>query len=184
MQRINALNPATTTGKSKELFNNIEAKLGMVPNMMRTMGNSPATLNGYLSFSGALAESKIGGKLAELIALTVANANGCDYCNAAHSFIGEKLAGIDTTTIQLAKQGKSNDSKTQTALTFSRSLLSKKGNVSVEDLNTLKEVGYSDGEITEIIAYVGLNIFTNYFNNAINVTVDFPEAALVESVLI
>lgn len=131
-----------------------------------------------------MAESKIGGKLAELIALTVANANGCDYCNAAHSFIGEKLAGIDTTTIQLAKKGKSNDFKTQAALTFSRSLLSKKGNVTLEDVDALKEVGYSDGEITEIIAYVDLNIFTNYFNNAINVTVDFPEAALVESVLI
>lgn len=184
MQRINALNPETTTGKSKELFNAIEGKLGMVPNMMRTMGNSPATLNGYLSFSGALAESRIGGKLAELIALTVANANGCEYCNAAHSFIGEKLAGIDTTRIQLAKQGKSNDSKTQVALTFSRTLLSKKGNITTDDLDALKEVGYTDGEITEIIAYVGLNIFTNYFNNAINVTVDFPESALVASVAI
>lgn len=49
MQRIKALNPDETTGKSKELFNAIQTKLGMVPNMMRTMGNSPAVLNAYLS---------------------------------------------------------------------------------------------------------------------------------------
>ena len=42
MQRLIALDPETTTGKSKELFNAIQSKLGMVPNMMRTMGNSPA----------------------------------------------------------------------------------------------------------------------------------------------
>ena len=48
MQKIVALNPETTTGKSKDLFNAVQSKLGMVPNMMRTMGNSPAVLNGYL----------------------------------------------------------------------------------------------------------------------------------------
>ena len=46
MNRLQALNPSTTTGKTKELFNGIEAKLGMVPNMMRIMGNSSAVLEG------------------------------------------------------------------------------------------------------------------------------------------
>lgn len=181
MQKIVALNPETTTGKSKDLFNAVQSKLGMVPNMMRTMGNSPAVLNGYLSFSGALSESSIGAKLGELIALTVANANACDYCNAAHSFIGEKLVGIDPTVLKLAKEGKSTDSKIQAALTFSRTLIAKKGNVSAEDVDALKTVGYSEAAITEIIAHTGLNIFTNYFNNAVSVAIDFPQAELVET---
>src|SRR5476651_800126 len=113
MSRLTALNPATTTGKSKELFNAIEGKLGMVTNMMRTMGNSPVVLNGYLAFSGALGEGTIGGNLGELIALTVANANSCEYCNAAHSFIGEKLVHIDTNSIAGAREGKSADAKIQ-----------------------------------------------------------------------
>lgn len=94
MQRLIALDPETTTGKSKDLFNAIQNKLGMVPNMMRTMGNSPAVLNGYLSLNAALSEGKLGAKLGELIALTIANANSCEYCNAAHSFIGEKLVQV------------------------------------------------------------------------------------------
>lgn len=83
----------------------------MVPAMMRTMGNSPAVLNGYLSFSGALGEASIGAKLGEQIALAVANANNCEYCNAAHSYIGEKLVGMDLDTIQAAKSGKATDKK-------------------------------------------------------------------------
>ncbi|HCW07814.1 MAG TPA: peroxidase [Cytophagales bacterium] len=178
MQKINALDPATTTGKSKDLFKAIQGKLGMVPNMMRTMGNSPAVLNGYLSFSGALASSSVGAKLGELIALTVANANICDYCNAAHTFIGEKLVGIDATTLELAKEGRSDDAKTQSALTFAKTLVTKKGKVSDADINAVKNAGYDDAAIAEIIAHVALNIFTNYFNNTANTTVDFPKTRL------
>jgi alkylhydroperoxidase family enzyme len=147
--------------------------------MFRTMGNSPAVLNGYLSFNASLGEGKLGAKLGELIALTVANANGCDYCNAAHSFIGEKLVHIDTNTISQARVGKSNDAKMQIALNFSRILVEKKGKVSDEDVNVLKDAGYDEAAIAEIIAHVALNILTNYFNNAAKVAVDFPQAELV-----
>jgi uncharacterized peroxidase-related enzyme len=184
MSRLTALNPETTTGKSKDLFKAIESKLGMVPNMMRTMGNSPAVLNGYLAFSGALGEGTIGGKLGELIALTVANANSCEYCNAAHSFIGEKLVHIDTNSIANAREGKSADSKIQAALDFSRTIVEKRGLVNDADVDLLKDAGYNEAAIAEIIAHVGLNLFTNYFNNAAKVVVDFPSVELVETAVI
>ena len=184
MPRLTALNPDTTTGKSKELFNAIQGKLGMVPNMMRTMGNSPAVLNGYLSLSGALATGSISAKLGELIAITVANANQCAYCNAAHSFIGEKLVHIYAATIEDARSGASADPKTKAALDFARTLVEKKGLVNDSDVDQLKNAGYNDATIAELVAHVGLNIFTNYFNNTANTLVDFPETTLVEAAAI
>lgn len=184
MPRLKALDPETTTGKSRDLFDAVQSKLGMVPNMMRTMGNSPAVLNGYLALSGALAEASLGGKLGELIALTVANANSCDYCNAAHSFIGEKLVHIDSKSIADGREGKSTDKRIQAALNFSRILLDKKGLVSDADVTAVKDAGYDDAGIAEIITHVGLNVITNYFNNAAQVTVDFPEVELIEVVAI
>ncbi len=184
MQRIQSLNPETTVGPSKELFDAIHAKLGMVPNMMRTMGNSPAVLNAYLGFNDALGKSSIGKKLGELIALTVANVNGCEYCNAAHSFIGEQLIGIDKETIENARQGSSTDPKEKAALKFARILVEKKGRVSSEDVDEVKTSGYTEAEITEIIAHTVLNIFTNHFNNALQVDVDFPESSLVKSIAV
>ena len=184
MPSLKALDPATTTGKSKELFNAIQGKLGMVPNMMRTMGNSPAVLNGYLSLNSALGEGILGGKLGELIALTVANANSCDYCNAAHSFIGEKLVHIDGNTIAEAREGRSADSKIQAALDFARILVEKKGLVDDADVTTVRNGGYDDAGIAEIVAHVSLNIFTNYFNNTAQVSVDFPQVQLVKTAAI
>ena len=178
MQRLKAIDPTEASGKTKDLFNAIQHKLGMVPAMMRTMGNSPAVLGGYLQLNAALAEGRLGAKLGELIALTVANANNCGYCNAAHSFIGEKLVHIDLDTIAEARQGNSSDPKTRAALEFARTLVVKKGIVSDTDVDNLKAAGYDEGQIAEIIAHTALNIFTNYFNNTAKVIVDFPQVEL------
>ncbi|MEM9835330.1 MAG: carboxymuconolactone decarboxylase family protein [Bacteroidota bacterium] len=174
MNRLQALNPATTTGKSKDLFDGIQAKLGMVPNMMRTMGNSPAVLEGYLNLSGALAKGRLGAKLGELIALTVSEANDCDYCLAAHTFIGDKLAKIDLAELDAARDARNNSPKIQAALRFALTLVENSGRINDEDVQLVKDAGYSEGEISEIVAHVALNTLTNYFNNTANTTVDFP----------
>ncbi len=174
MTRLEALNPETTTGKSKELFNGIQSKLGMVPNMMRTMGTSSAVLEGYLNLSGALGKGSLGAKLGELIALTVAEANSCEYCLAAHSYIGSKLVKIDTEAIVAAKQARNEDAKINAALTFAHSLVTKNGRVDDADVQAVKTAGYSDGEVSEIVAHVALNTFTNYLNNTAKTVVDFP----------
>lgn len=184
MQRLKAIEPTAATGKTKDLFQAVQAKLGSVPNMFRTMGNSPAVLEGYLAFNTAMSGSSLGAKMGELIALTVANANGCEYCNAAHTFIGEKMVRIDEGSIVAAREGRSSDAKTQAALEFARVLVQKKGHVSAQQLATVKAAGYTDAQVAEIIGHVALNFFTNIFNNATAVEVDFPEAELVETAVV
>jgi uncharacterized peroxidase-related enzyme len=175
MTRLKALSPEEVTGKAKELFNAVQGKLGSVPNMMRTMGNSPAVLEGYLNFSGALSHGTLGAKTGELIALSVAESNSCDYCLAAHTFIGENLVKIDKSVLQAARTGNTTDAKTNIALQFAKTLISKNGLVNDEDVNIVKAAGFSDGEVGEIVAHVALNILTNYFNNTANTEIDFPK---------
>jgi uncharacterized peroxidase-related enzyme len=174
MARLTALNPDETTGKSKELFNAITGKLGMVPNMMRTMGNSPALLEGYLNFSGALASGSLGAKNGELIALAVAQANNCDYCLSAHTYIGANLVKIDTDVLNSAKHGFSTDPKTEAILKFAQVLVNKKGLVNDQDLANVQSAGVSQAELGEIVGHVALNILTNYFNNTAQTEIDFP----------
>jgi len=174
MTRLTALNPDDTTGKAKELFNAIQGKLGMVPNMMRAMGNSPALLEGYLNLSGALSHGALGVKTGELLALAVSERNACDYCLSAHSFIGEKLVHIDPTTLNNARYGNAADIKTDAALKFATVLLEKNGLVNDDDVNAAKAAGLSEGEIGEIVGHVALNVLTNFFNNTANTEIDFP----------
>jgi len=174
MTRLKALSPDQTTGKTKELFTAIEGKLGMVPNMMRTMGNSSAFLEGYLNLSAALGTGTLGAKTGELIALTVAENNSCDYCLSAHTYIGAKLVKIDAESIEAARNGNATNTKTDAILKFAKVLVNKRGLVNDADVNDVKKAGATEGEVGEIIGHVALNILTNYFNNTAQTEVDFP----------
>lgn len=174
MSRIKVLNPDEATGKTKELFDTVKSKMGIVPNMMKILGNSPAALNSYLGFNAGLSYASIGNKLGELVALTVANENGCNYCNSAHTYVGGKM-GINDQDIADARRGVSSDSKINAALAFAKEILHTKGAVSNEALEKVRSAGYNDGEIIEILAQVSLSVFTNYFNILVDTDIDFPK---------
>lgn len=117
MSRIETVNPALATGKAKELLDAVQAKLGMTPNLMRVMANSPAVLDAYLKFSGALAVGALTAKERERIALAVGQANSCDYCLSAHTALG-KMSGLTASEILDARRGKADDSKAGAILAF------------------------------------------------------------------
>jgi uncharacterized peroxidase-related enzyme len=182
MPRLNAVDPQTASGKAKELLDVVEKTFGMTPNTMRTMANSPAVLEAYLNFSGALAKGKLSARLREQIALTVAEANICEYCLSAHSTIG-KLVGLSEDEISASRQAQAGDPKSQAALQLAHLIVVTRGELDDADVNAARQAGLDDGEIGELIANVSLNIFTNYFNHIAQTVIDFPKAPLAASSL-
>ena len=176
MSRLIAIDPATATGKAKDLLTAVKGKLGLVPNMTRVMANSPAVLEAYLGFSGALGGGLLDAKTRESLALVTAQQNQCDYCLSAHSAIG-KMVGLNPQQIAASRDGKAENPKTTAALVFSQRVVETRGAVTTSDLAAVREAGFNDGEIAEILAHVALNIFTNYFNKAADVDIDFPKVS-------
>ena len=177
MTRIQPVNYEEATGKAKELLDGVKAKLGLTPNMMKTMAQSPAVLEAYLSFSGALSGGKLNAKLREQIALTSAEINNCGYCASAHTAIG-KMVGLGGEAIQAARQGRASDPKTDAALKFARAIIVNRGEVSDADLQAVRAAGFGEGEVAEIVANVALNLFTNYFNEVARTEIDFPRVQI------
>lgn len=173
MERIKVIATEESTGKAKELLEGVQKKLGMTPNMMRTMAHSPAVLNAYLSFSSALGGGSLPAKLREQIALVVGETSGCQYCLSAHSALGQ-MVGLSHEEILDSRRGESSESKSRVALRFARELVTERGRVDDYELAQVRKVGFSDGEIAEIVANVALNLFTNYFNHVADPQVDFP----------
>jgi uncharacterized peroxidase-related enzyme len=177
MSRIPALAPESAAPETKALFAAVKGKLGSVPNLFRVLGNAPAALKGYLNFSEALSGASLDAKTREAVALTVAGANSCAYCAAAHSFISKSLK-VDDGEIGLRLKGRSADAKTQAVLTFARQIVEKRGLVSDADVSAARAAGLDDRAVTEIVAIVALNIFTNYVNHVAETDVDFPKVSL------
>ena len=79
MSRLPKITLDQATPQQTELFDAVESKLGRVPNLMLTLGNSPAALRGYLELSSALGAGQgLDAKQREVVALAVAEANGWD----------------------------------------------------------------------------------------------------------
>ena len=174
MNRLYQVDPAGTTGKTQELFQIVQARLGKIPNLMRVFANSPAALEAYVSFSGALAKGVLPLKLRESIALAVSEINGCGYCLSAHTLSSGK-AGLSQDDILAARRSTAADDKTAAVLKLARAIALQRGHIANDDLQNARAAGLKDAEIVEVIQHVALNTLTNFTNNVAKTVLDFPE---------
>ncbi|CAH0342982.1 peroxidase-related enzyme [Rhizobium sp. CECT 9324] len=159
---------------SRPVLEAIQKQIGSVPNIFRLVSNSPAALNGLTALQHALGKGELPPATRERIALTMAEANGCDYCLSAHTYTGTKFAKLEVNEIDANRRGTSNDPKAAVAVEFARALVDVRGSVPAGEIEKVRAAGYSDAEILEIIAHVALNTFTNYVNEALGTEIDFP----------
>lgn len=177
MNRVSLIDRNATTPDRKKLLDAIHAAFGTTPNMFRAVANSPAALQSMWGAFGALGGGVIEPTLGEQIAVAVADRNACDYCLAAHTALGRK-AGVSAETLIAAQAGHSSDPKTQAVLDFALKLVNARGQVGDADMRAMRDAGFDDQAIVEVMAHVALNLFTNYVNVAFAVPVDFPAVAL------
>ncbi len=174
MPHIRAVIPQEATGATAELFAAITQKIGGVPNIYRTVGQSPAALKGILGLSGALAEGELSAALGEQIALACAGANGCDYCASAHTLLG-KNAGLSAEETQRNLQGHASDPQAAVVLAFVRRAVRERALLdNATELGRLRDAGLTEAQVVEVIAHIALNLFTNYFNHLAGTEIDFP----------
>ncbi|PKO43726.1 MAG: peroxidase [Betaproteobacteria bacterium HGW-Betaproteobacteria-3] len=177
MSRLTVISNAAATPEQKELLDAIQSQLGMVPNFLRVFANSPVALRAFLGLHGIANEGVLDALTRERIALALAQANGCQYCVSAHTAIGRKV-GLTGDEIVAARSGTSEDAKAAEAVKFARSLVEKKGEIDTAELMALRNAGYTDAAIVEMITHVGMNFLTNLLGKASRVEIDFPTVDL------
>lgn len=180
MSRLNVVTQETANTEQKALLDAIQSQLGMVPNFLKVFANSPAALKAFLGLHDIAHQGELDNLTKERIALALAQKNSCQYCLSAHTAIGKK-AGLDDSEIQANRQGSSLDQKAAAAVSFARALAEHNGEVTNGELLEVRNAGYSDAEIVEIISHVGLNILTNILGKASRVEIDFPKVNVVQA---
>lgn len=158
---------------SRSTLDAVRKQLGVVPNLFRLIGSSPAALTGFTSFQGALSKT-FDVKTRERIALAVAQINGCDYCLSAHTYLGLNLAKLSPEEIALNRKGASGDAKANAAVQFAAKVAKERGHVSDADIAAVRNAGFTDAQVVEMVALVAENSFTNYLNIVAQTEIDFP----------
>jgi uncharacterized peroxidase-related enzyme len=178
MSRIQIIDPKTAVGDARRLLDAVQSQLGVTPNFIRVLANSPKALEGFLGLYGAAEAFSFDKAMQERIALAVAESNGCEYCVSAHAAIGRR-AGLSNAEMQLNRQGASAETKAAAVVTFARALNDNLGEITPAEFDAARAAGLSDAEIVETIAVVALNIFTNILGKATRVDIDFPKVELL-----
>lgn len=173
MSRLTIPSRDQAAAASKPLLDAVGKQLGVIPNLFRLVGLSPAALEGYVSFNSALSKT-LDAKTRERIALAIAQTNSCDYCLSAHTYLGLNLAKLDEGEVRRNREGHSSDARADAALVFARRVAESRGRVSDAELTAVKSAGYTDAQVVEIVANVALNVLTNFINNVAHTDIDFP----------
>lgn len=159
---------------SQEIFDKTQKGLGFVPNMYKNMGNNPALLDAYnYSYNTFRANSGFSPVEQEVVFLSVAYENNCEYCMAAHSFVGDMMTKVPIEVTNAIRDGKQvPDAKLAALSKLTRSLTATRGNVSQSEIDAFLAAGYTEVHVLGIIAGIAVKTMSNYSNHVTNPEVD------------
>lgn len=172
--RIKILDNTDLPVQSVEILNSVDKQLGFVPNVLRLLAISPAVLKSFLGLQTGLSAT-LDLNTRNAIALAVSESNNCHYCVSAHSHFAAIGANSSQDEISKNRQAESIDPKRAAAAAFGVSVIKTKGNIANGDLEKIREAGYNDAQILEIIALSVQFSFTNFMNNVAQTDIDFPK---------
>lgn len=164
MTRLPLIDPEAATGKVAELLQEYEDRAGIPPGpMVRGLAGSSAMLRGYLDLNRAMKRAHLDRKVSEQVSLAAQAWIGCDYCIAAHTRMG-KEAGLGDRDVELALQGTAADAKVAPLVAFVQQVLAAPSEISDDDVARLKELGWRDEQIADVVGLAALNLLTGAFN--------------------
>jgi uncharacterized peroxidase-related enzyme len=175
MSRLSTIKPEDATGPVAEVFAAIKKSVGKVPNGYAVIGShSDDALSAALAFDAAVSRTTLGKADVETIKLVVSQAAGCNYCLAAHKFIG-KMSGLTPQTMQQITAGTSTgDPKRDALVRYVQTLVTTRGEVAADLIDAIREAGYSERQLIEISLAIASITFSNLVNRVNDTTIDFP----------
>ena len=143
----------------------VKEKIGFIPNVLAAFAKFPKQFEGFTKLYNALmlGESGLTKLEREMIAVTVSSENHCFYCLVAHGAAVRELSNDPQLGERLAANFRSAElpKKQETLLNFSKKLTRDPSEITENDRSDLRKAGYTDRDIWDISAIIGLFNMTN-----------------------
>ena len=165
MPRINVVDRNNASPEQRALLDAIATQLGDVPDYLGVVANSPAALRALLGLQGLATDGSLSPQTRIRIALALAQQAGSGYFVAAHVAAGRRT-GLTGNEMAANREGCSEDARALVAVRLALSLARRIGDIATAELDEARAAGYTDADIVEIIAHVGLNLLTGILGNA------------------
>jgi uncharacterized peroxidase-related enzyme len=151
------------------IFDHYMQTRGNIPNMFRTVALRPEIFETMIAhFQAILNTGTLPTKLKELVIVRTSQLNECRYCLGSHTQIARKLGWNADQIDNLAGYATRDDftPAEKVALRLAEEMTLDANNISDAFFAEVRS-HYSEGEVVELMAAIGLFNYFNRFNNAI-----------------
>ncbi|MEM7632974.1 MAG: carboxymuconolactone decarboxylase family protein [Pseudomonadota bacterium] len=162
----------TAPEASRPLLQGAKNAYSFVPNLLGTMAEAPALLEGYMTLAGIFDKTDLSETERQIILMTNNRLNGCVYCMAAHTTISQ-MAGVDAGVIEALRNNTPiADTKLEALRQFAIVINETRGWPSQADAEAFIAAGYTRQTILEVILGTSLKVMSNYTNHIAETDVD------------
>ena len=175
MPHIQPISPDDASKEVKDIYDDIEAAFGMVPNLFKTAAHFPPLLRAnWEKVKAVMMGGELTRKTKESIAVLVSKDNSCSYCVGAHVMM---LRSIGVTAEEVARIESDFESagftdKEKALIGFARRANSDAHGVGEADFEELRLAGATDGEIVEALGVMETFTAFNKFLDSLQVEID------------
>jgi uncharacterized peroxidase-related enzyme len=177
MPRLSRLNRTQVSESTAEVYDRYMRQRGNVPNMFRTVAHRPEIFETMIAhFEAILNTGTLPTKLKELVIVRTSQLNACEYCLASHTAIGLRL-GWSQDQLKHLDQYQTREDFThaeKAALYLAEKMTLDANHYSDADFAQLRSF-YSEGEVVELMAAIGLFNYFNRFNNLLQMEPTKPK---------
>ena len=166
MSRITLQTVATAQDAAKPRLQAALDANGFLPNLLAVLDNAPGALQMYQEVGKINAATSLTPAEIEVIQISAAAANGCDFCVAGHSKIAKLKLRLDEATVAaLQRREPLADGKLAALQAFTLAVIANRGKVNDAELQAFYAAGYGEQQALEVILGVALATLCNYANN-------------------
>ena len=150
----------------------LKESAGLIPNLAAAMSEAPSLIDGFVTLREILQRATLDAGEREVLGLSNAVANGCEWCVAFHSFVALKL-GIDRATVDTIRSGDAlADPRARTLNTFTTRLIERRGAIDKTDLDAFIGAGFTKQQALEAVAALAMSLMANYAGNFVEPELD------------
>ncbi|MBZ0225596.1 MAG: peroxidase-related enzyme [Comamonas sp.] len=156
----------------RRYFEVCQEKLGMVPNVLRALSFDQAKLRNFANFYNEvmLGDSGLSRLEREMIAVVVSSINHCYYCLVSHGQSVRKLAKDPVLGELLVMNYRSArlSPRERAMLDFAAKLTETPAKVQEDDRQRLRDAGFGDRDIWDIVSATGFYNMTNRMSTGVS----------------
>jgi uncharacterized peroxidase-related enzyme len=162
----------TAPQAAQPLLQKAKDAFSFVPNLLGTMAEAPALLEGYMTLADIFGKTDLSETERQIILMTNNRLNGCQYCMAAHTSISQ-MAGVKADVIEALRTNTAiNSPKLEALRIFAAVINESRGWPNGEQVAAFIGAGYSQKSVLEVILGTSLKTMSNYTNHIAQTTLD------------